>query len=91
MTTAPTPLPTYLPLKDGGELVLYGTRLSLRISQSGRTFTFGDQGWAKVAGTDTFSDGFTADSLWMAAAIDPADKAAKIQKIGDMGGLVAVH
>ncbi|MBS2552048.1 hypothetical protein KGQ19_34810 [Catenulispora sp. NL8] len=91
VTTAPTPPPTYLPLQDGGELVLYGTRLSMRISQSGRTFTFGDQGWAKVAGTDSFSDGYTADSLWTVAAIDPPDKAAKVQKIAQYGGLVAVH
>ncbi|WP_194893103.1 hypothetical protein [Catenulispora pinisilvae] len=91
VTTAPTPPPIYLPLKDGGELVLYGTRLSLRISQSGRTFTFGDEGWAKVAGSDSISDEYTADALWMVAAIDPPDKAAKVQKIAQYGGLVAVH
>ena len=91
VTTALSPLPTYVPLEDGGELVLYGTRLSLRVSQSGRTFTFGDQGWAKVAGTDGIDGGFTVDSVWMAAAIDPPDKSAKIQKIAHNGGLVAVH
>ncbi|MEY9930281.1 hypothetical protein ABH926_004926 [Catenulispora sp. GP43] len=91
VSTEPDLAPTYLPLKDGGELALYGTRLSLRISQSGRTFTFGDQGWAKVAGTDTFNGGFTADAVWMVAAIDPPDKAAKIQKIASNGGLVSVR
>lgn len=91
VTTELNPAPTYLPLKDGGELALYGTRTSLRISQPGRTFTFSDQGWAKVAGTDTFDGGFTAESVWLAAAIDPPDKSAKIQKIAYNGGLVSVH
>jgi hypothetical protein len=91
VSTELNPAPTYLPLKNGGELALYATRTSLRVSQPGRTFTFSDQGWAKVAGTDTFNGGFTADAVWMAAAIDPPDKAAKIQKIAYNGGLVSVH
>jgi len=84
------PAPTYVPLKNGGELVLYATRISLRVSQSGRSFTL-DPGWAKVAGNATFSGGFTADSVWMTAAVDPPDKGAKIQKIAYNGGLVAVR
>jgi hypothetical protein len=91
VTTALDPAPTYLPLQNGGELALYGTRVSLRVSQSGRTFTFGDQGWVKMAGTGSFEGGFTADALWMAAAIDPPDKSAKIQKIAYNGGVVSVH
>lgn len=91
VSTELDPAPTYLPLKNGGALALYGTRTSLRISQSGRTFTFGDPGWTKIAGTDTFDGGFTAEAVWMAAAIDPPDKSAKIQKIAYNGGLVSVH
>jgi hypothetical protein len=91
VSTSLNPLPTYLPLKDGGELAVYGTKISLHASQPGRTFTFGDQGWAKVAGTDSISGAFTTDSVWMAAAIDPPDKAGKIQKIAFNGGLVSVE
>lgn len=91
VTTALNPLPTYLPLKDGGELAIYGTKLSLKVSQAGRTFTFGDQGWAKVAGSDTATGGFVEDSLWMVGAIDPPDKSGKIQKIAYNGGLVSVE
>jgi len=70
---------------------LYGTRVALRVTQSGRSFTFGDQGWAKLAGTDTVTGGFTADAVWMVAAIDPPDKGAKVQKIAYNGGLVSVQ
>lgn len=91
VTTELNLAPTYLPLKDGGELVLYGTRVALRVTQSGRSFTFGDQGWAKLAGTDTVTGGFTADAVWMVAAIDPPDKGAKVQKIAYNGGLVSVQ
>jgi hypothetical protein len=91
VATALNPMPTYLPLKDGGELAVYGTKISLHASQPGRTFTFSDQGWAKVAGTDAIADAFTTDSVWMVAAIDPADKAGKIQKIAVNGGLVSVE
>lgn len=91
VTTDLNPAPIVVPLKDGGELVMYGTRISLRISESGQTFDFADQGWSKVAGTDHFDDGFTADSLYLAAAIDPPDKAAKIQKIGQSGGVVLLR
>ncbi|MBS2546731.1 hypothetical protein KGQ19_07610 [Catenulispora sp. NL8] len=91
VSTATDPLPTYLPLKDGGELAIYGTRLSLRATQAGRTFTFADQGWAKVAGAQTAEGGFTTDSVWMVAAVDPPEKSGKIQKIAYNGGLVSVE
>jgi hypothetical protein len=91
VTTDLSPVPIAVPLKDGGELVMYGTRISLRVSESGHTFNFADQGFAKVAGADHFDDGFTADSIYLVAAVDPADKAAKIQKIGQSGGLVALR
>ena len=91
VTTDFSPAPMDLPLKNGGELVLYGTRISLRISQSGSTFTFSDPGWIKIAGTDHRENGFTADSIYLAAAIDPPDKAAKVQKIAQSGGLVSVR
>ncbi|GAA1964074.1 hypothetical protein [Catenulispora subtropica] len=91
VTTELAPSPLTMPLKNGGELVLWGSRLSLRISQSGRTFAFTDPGWSKVAGHDSFSGGFTADAVFLAAAVDPADKGAKIEKIAENGGLVAVR
>ncbi len=91
VSTTTDPLPTYLPLKDGGELAIYGTRVSLRATQAGRTFTFADQGWAKVAGAQTAEGGFTTDSVWMVAAIDPPEKSGKIQKIAYNGGLVSVE
>ncbi|WP_370380219.1 hypothetical protein [Catenulispora sp. GAS73] len=91
VTTDLNPAPTYIPLKDGGELALYGTRTAVRTAESGHTFTFGDRGWAKVAGADSVVGGFTAEAVWMNAAIDPADRAAKIQKIAYGGGLVSVH
>ena len=90
--TAMDPAPTYLPLKDGGELALFGTRISLRLTQAGHTFDFGgDQGWVKLAGASSFQGAYTVESLWMAAAIDPPDKSAKIQKIAYNGGVVSVH
>jgi hypothetical protein len=91
VTTDLSPLPTSIPLEDGGELVLFATRISLRVSQSGRTFTFGDPGWIKIAGTDHFDGGFTVDMVYLTAAIDPPDKAAKIQKIAQSGGMASVH
>jgi len=91
VTTDLKPPPTYIPLKNGGELALYGTRTAVRTAESGHTFTFSDQGWAKVAGADSMAGGFTAEAVWMAAAIDPPDKSAKIQKIAYNGGLVSVH
>lgn len=90
VSTALDPMPTYLPLKDGGELAVYGTRISLHVTQPGRTFTLGDPGWAKVAGTSTVVGAFTIDSLWMVAAIVPPDKAGTIQKIAYNGGLVSL-
>ncbi|NUP54050.1 MAG: hypothetical protein HOW97_43060 [Catenulispora sp.] len=91
VTTDLEPTPLTLPLKSGGELVVWGSRLSLRISQPGHTFPFTDQGWAKLAGRDSFSDGFTVDAVFSAAAVDPADKAAKIEKLAQSGGVVALR
>lgn len=88
--TATNPLPTYLPLKDGGELVLFGTRISMAVSQPGHTFAL-DKGFTAIAGTDHFDSAFTMDAVYMTAAVDPPDKTAKIQKIAVNGGLMAVH
>ncbi|ACU75849.1 hypothetical protein Caci_7019 [Catenulispora acidiphila DSM 44928] len=91
ISTELNPAPTYLPLKNGGELTLYGTRFSLRVSQSGRTFSVDDQGWAKIAGATSFQGGFTIEAVWMVAAIDPPDKTGKIEKIASNGGPVSMH
>lgn len=91
VSTTRDPLPTYIPLKDGGELAIYGTKISVRATQAGRTFTFGDQGWAKVAGTGSVVGGFTTDSVWIVGAIDPPEKSGKIEKIAYNGGLVSVE
>ena len=91
VTTDQTPSPLLLPLKNGGELVVWGSRLSLHISQAGQTFPFADPGWAKVAGRENFHDAFTADAVYTFASVDPADNGAKIEKIAKNGGVVALR
>ena len=44
-----------------------------------------------MCSSDLVTGGFTADAVWMVAAIDPPDKGAKVQKIAYNGGLVSVQ